>query len=83
MQQAANIFIQNTVTDGSCIGIVYFSSKASTKLAIQRINDQTDRNSVSQYIPSVGSTGGGTCIGNGMEEAMNVRPYFLRSFGPN
>nr|XP_026695659.1 calcium-activated chloride channel regulator 1-like [Ciona intestinalis] len=68
MRQSTSEFISSLLSDGDKIGIVQFHSFAQTLLPIRHVNSQTDRFDICSRFPN--RTGGSTCIGCGIQAAM-------------
>lgn len=69
MRQAAINFVTNVIPNGSEIGIVSFSTRASVVANLQLVDGRRDllETSISSLL-----AGGGTCIGCGINEGIEV-----------
>ncbi|XP_035693981.1 calcium-activated chloride channel regulator 1-like [Branchiostoma floridae] len=70
LNQVAQHFIRNTVADGSWLGIVDFSTRATTAHALIQVSDDSARDQLAAAVPN--STLGWTCIGCGLLEGIQV-----------
>ncbi|XP_060559424.1 calcium-activated chloride channel regulator 1-like [Ruditapes philippinarum] len=77
LQQTCRYVIQDVIPQGSWLGIVTFSSSASTTTYVKQINSQADKDALKSGLPSVAS--GSTCIGCGIEEAIKILKINLES----
>ena len=70
MRQAFSIFISRFVSDGDEVAMVKFSTAALKLTELHKISRTSDRNFLLNEIPFVAT--GSTCIGCGIEEAIQV-----------
>jgi uncharacterized protein YegL len=70
LYQASEYVIQNRIPDESWLGIVWFNSLASVKMNLTRVVSQEVRDNLVNALPQTAS--GGTCIGCGIEKALQV-----------
>ncbi|XP_045199670.2 calcium-activated chloride channel regulator 4A-like [Mercenaria mercenaria] len=70
LYQACEYIIQTNIPEDSWLGIVWFSSSGSTKMDITRVTSQQVRDALITAVPQ--TTGGGTCIGCGIDEAIRI-----------
>lgn len=70
MRQAASTFIMQAAPSGSDIGLVEFESTATTLSDLVRIDTYKDRETINALLPT--SAEGGTSIGSGVLEALEV-----------
>ncbi|XP_035692460.1 calcium-activated chloride channel regulator 1-like [Branchiostoma floridae] len=76
LSQVATRFIRNTVSFGSSVGVVTFSSTASIRHPVVSVNSDAVRNDLIAAIPT--SARGGTCIGCGLRKGIEA----LEATGP-
>ncbi|XP_035665433.1 calcium-activated chloride channel regulator 1-like [Branchiostoma floridae] len=76
LNQVATRFIRNTVSLGTSVGVVTFSSTASIRHPVVSVNSEAVRNDLIAAVPT--STGGGTCIGCGLRKGIEA----LETTGP-
>ncbi|XP_078491416.1 calcium-activated chloride channel regulator 4-like [Ciona intestinalis] len=69
MRQSAGDFIRTLLPNGDKVGIVQFHSSADLMMEIVQISSQHDRVAIATGIPTI--AGGPTCIGCGIQAAMN------------
>jgi hypothetical protein len=77
MYHASRNYILNTISNGSYVGIVYFSSTARTVLPMTAIISQADRERVTLFLPT--KANGATAIASGMKVAMTVSNVRVRT----
>ncbi|XP_053404613.1 calcium-activated chloride channel regulator 4A-like isoform X2 [Mercenaria mercenaria] len=70
LYQACKYIIQTRIPENSWLGIVWFSTSASTKMDITQVTSQQDRDALIAAVPL--TTGGSTCIGCGIDEALRI-----------
>ncbi|CAL4114423.1 unnamed protein product, partial [Meganyctiphanes norvegica] len=70
LQRTAQRWILHEVSQGSLVGIVKFNSDASLVADLREITDLDSRTQLANLIDT--SSGGGTCIGEGLKEALEV-----------
>ncbi|ELV10231.1 Calcium-activated chloride channel regulator 1 [Tupaia chinensis] len=70
LNQAAKLFLLQTVEQGSWVGMVTFDSAAHVQSELKQINSGADRNALSASLPTVAS--GGTSICSGLRSAFTV-----------
>ncbi|XP_048251150.1 calcium-activated chloride channel regulator 3A-1-like [Haliotis rufescens] len=67
--QTADKLIRDILPVGTKVGMVTFSSIASTRIPLTSLSTTSDRDRVSQLLPKLQDYGGGTGIGNGLLHA--------------
>ncbi|XP_070559830.1 calcium-activated chloride channel regulator 4A-like [Ptychodera flava] len=70
LNQVATRYIKATVPDNNFVGIVEFSSSATITSPLVELQTATDRDNLANLLPT--ATGGGTCIGCGLNTAVDV-----------
>ncbi|XP_045199675.2 calcium-activated chloride channel regulator 4-like [Mercenaria mercenaria] len=70
LYQACEYIIQTKIPEDSWLGIVWFSSSASTMMNITQITSQQVRDALIAAVPQ--TTVGATCIGCGIDEALSI-----------
>ncbi|XP_077998190.1 calcium-activated chloride channel regulator 1-like [Glandiceps talaboti] len=73
LYQLAAKFIRATVPDNHFVGIVTFHSSATIQSNLIEIVNGTDRENLVEHLPT--GTSGTTCIGCGLEDAIQVLEY--------
>ena len=76
LYQASKYVIQNKIPEDSWLGIVWFESAAVLKKKLTKVVSQQIRNSLVDALPKKAT--GGTCIGCGIEMALQVFFYLFR-----
>ena len=71
LRQAARLFIAG-VGDGTAISLVTFQDSATKRLALTEIMNNKDRKNVMKTLPTIDELKGGTSIGAGIKEALEV-----------
>lgn len=71
LARAARSFLTSIAVDGSYIGIVDFDSIGVKLSGLTLINSDKTRESLAKLVPT--EAGGGTCIGCGLEAALEVK----------
>lgn len=67
---AARNFITSVAPDGSFIGLVDFDDEGKALSDLRKVTSPTQRRNLANLVPE--DADGGTCIGCGMREALNV-----------
>ncbi|XP_053378947.1 calcium-activated chloride channel regulator 1-like isoform X2 [Mercenaria mercenaria] len=70
LQQTVQYIIEQLISEGSWLGIVSFNSSATVGKHLTEVNTQADRDNLKKAIPTIAK--GGTCIGCGLSEAIQV-----------
>ncbi|XP_078612939.1 calcium-activated chloride channel regulator 1-like [Branchiostoma floridae x Branchiostoma japonicum] len=70
LNQVATRFIRNTVSFGTSVGVVTFSSTASIRHPVVSINSEAVRNDLIAAVPT--SASGGTCIWCGLRKGIEA-----------
>ncbi|XP_062510857.1 calcium-activated chloride channel regulator 1-like isoform X2 [Corticium candelabrum] len=71
LRQAARLFIAG-VGDGTSISLVTFQDSAARRLVLTEIMNSKDRESIMNILPTKDELNGGTSIGAGIKEALEV-----------
>ncbi|XP_053404611.1 calcium-activated chloride channel regulator 4-like [Mercenaria mercenaria] len=70
LYQACEYIIQTKIPDDSWLGIVWFSTSASTKKHLTKVTSQQVRDALIAAVPK--NVVGNTCIGCGINEALSI-----------
>uniref|UniRef100_H0VS80 VWFA domain-containing protein n=1 Tax=Cavia porcellus TaxID=10141 RepID=H0VS80_CAVPO len=70
MNQAAKLFLMQTVENGSWVGMVHFDSTASIKSELIQVRSNTERDTLVKSLPTYAN--GGTSICSGIAKAFEV-----------
>ncbi|XP_062992766.1 calcium-activated chloride channel regulator 1-like [Elgaria multicarinata webbii] len=63
LKQAAELFLLQVIETGSWVGVVTFNNAAITKTALQQINSDVERQTLSGYLPTIADGGTNICAG--------------------